>query len=79
MRYLEYVFPHQGFEDVTDCFMLGEDVLVAPVVEEGARSRTLRLPDGVWEYADKTVYTGGVVQVPAPLHVLPYFVKKANP
>ena len=76
MRYLEYVFPHQGFEDVTDCFMLGDDVLVAPVVEEGARTRTLRLPDGQWEYVDKTVYTGGVVQVSAPLDVLPYFVKR---
>ena len=75
IRYLEYVFPHQGFEKVTDCFMLGDDVLVAPVVEEGAQERTLRLPDGKWEYVDGTVYPGGTAQVSAPIDVLPYFVK----
>ena len=75
IRYLEYVFPHQGFEKVTDCFMLGDDVLVAPVVEAGAHTRTLRLPDGNWEYVDGTVYTGGTAQVSAPIDVLPYFVK----
>lgn len=76
IRYLEYVFPHQGFEVVTDCFMLGDDVLVAPVIEDGARTRTLRLPNGKWEYVDGTVYTGGTVQVSAPMNVLPYFIKK---
>ena len=75
IRYLEYVFPHQGFEKVTDCFMLGDDVLVAPVVEAGAHTRTLRLPDGNWEYVDGTVYPGGTAQVSAPIDVLPYFVK----
>ena len=76
MRYLEYVFPHQGFEAVTDCFMLGDDVLVAPVVNDGERTRRVRLPEGTWEYADGTVYCGGDVEVPAPMDVLPYFVKK---
>ena len=55
--------------------MLGDDVLVAPVIEDGARARSLRLPDGKWEYVDGTVYTGGMVQVSAPMNVLPYFVK----
>jgi alpha-glucosidase (family GH31 glycosyl hydrolase) len=76
MRYMEYVFPHQGFEDVTDVFMLGDDVLVAPVVENGARTRKVRLPDGEWEYVDGTVYHGGETEVPAPMDVLPCFVKK---
>lgn len=75
IRYLEYVFPHQGFEEITDCFMLGDDLLAAPVLEEGMHTRTLRLPAGQWEYVDGTVYSGGTVQVAAPIDVLPYFVK----
>ena len=76
MRYLEYVFPHQGFEAVTDCFMLGDDILAAPVVSDGDVTRKLRLPEGVWEYVDGTVYEGGEVEVPAPIDVLPYFIRK---
>ena len=76
LRSMEYVFPHQGFEGVTDVFMLGDDVLVAPVVMAGARTRTVRLPEGEWEYVDGTIYHGGEVEVPAPMDVLPYFVKR---
>ena len=76
VRHLSYVFPDEGFERVTDCFMLGDDVLVAPVCEKGVRARTLRLPSGKWMYADGTIYEGGAeVTVDAPLNILPHFVK----
>ncbi|MGI5959360.1 MAG: glycoside hydrolase family 31 protein [Massiliimalia sp.] len=76
VRYLEYVFPGQGLEQVTDCFMLGDTILVAPVLEKGARMRQVSLPKGIWKYVNGTTYEGGkTVEVPAPLDCLPYFEK----
>lgn len=77
IRPLEYAYPMAGFELVKDCFMLGDDLLVAPVIKKGALTKTLRLPEGVWSYLGKTeILGGGVVTVDAPLDTLPYFIKK---
>ncbi len=74
LRYMEYEFPNQGFGDVTDQFMLGSDILCAPVVEENTYSRSVKLPCGSWKYVDGTVYEGGkTVEVASPIDVLPYF------
>lgn len=75
IRYMEYVFPHMGYGAINDQFMLGEKVLCAPVVEKGARERTVVLPAGEkWKYCDGTVYEGGqTVTVAASLDTLPYF------
>ena len=71
---MEYVFPHAGFRDVKDQFMLGDDILVAPVVEAGANERTVRLPAGTWRSHEGRTYDGPQdVTVAAPLEVLPYF------
>ena len=76
VRYMEYVFPAQGFADCIDQFMLGNDVLVAPVLEKEIRHREVKLPCGRWKFTDGTVYNGGqTVTVDSPLHVLPYFEK----
>lgn len=76
VRYMEYEFPGQGFATVTDQFMLGRDVLAAPVQRRGERSRSVRLPEGRWVYLDGTVYDGGqTVAVPAGLDTLPYFIR----
>lgn len=40
-----YVFPHEGFADCHDQFMLGDKYLVAPMVTKGTR-RTVKLPKG---------------------------------
>lgn len=77
VRMMEYDYPNKGYEKVLDQFMLGEDVLVAPVIVKGQYVRKVVLPEGNWEYCDGTNYEGGKeVEVPAPLEVLPYFVKK---
>ena len=44
VRSLEYAFPHQGYERVNDEFLLGDRMLVAPVVEKDARHRMVNLP-----------------------------------
>lgn len=74
MRSLEYEFPHAGLAEVTDAFMLGRDLLVAPVVERGATSRLVTLPPGTWESPDGTRYPGGtVVDVPVDITSIPRF------
>ncbi len=61
MRLMEYVFPGCGYEKVTDQFLLGEDILVAPILEKGAISRKVYIPEGVWKTTDGITYVGPVV------------------
>lgn len=58
-------------------WMLGPDVLVAPVVEQGASTRDVYLPKGCWKHVDTGVpYEGPQeVTVPAPIDSLPYFFR----
>ena len=74
MRPLCYDFPGEGYDDVTDEFLLGRDVLVAPVLEKGAVTRHVRFPSGTWVSRDCGRFTGPCeADVPAPLGVLPWF------
>jgi len=71
---LEYLFPNQGYEKVTDQFMLGMDVMVAPMVEKGKTSRNVLLPKGKWIADDGKTYIGGKCYViDVPLDRIPYF------
>ena len=66
--------------DVEDQFMFGPDVLVAPVMEPGVRSRPVYLPGGTeWrELKTGDVHAGGqTVHADAPLDVIPVYVRKA--
>lgn len=47
VRNMEYAFPHQGFVNCKDQFMLGDKYLVAPVVTKDD-TRQVSLPKGVW-------------------------------
>lgn len=58
VRSMEYVFPHQGYERVNDQFLLGDQLLVAPVLEQGARHREVLLPRGIWKGFDGNRYAG---------------------
>ncbi len=63
---------------ITDQFMLGPDVVVAPVLVKGAVARDIYLPPGNWiDFKTKARLPGGQWQrsYPAPLHVLPVFVR----
>ncbi len=75
VRHLEYQFPNCGYEKINDEFMLGDKILVAPVIQKGATKRTVVLPEGWWLYLGKTLCKGGrTVESDAPIDVLPYFV-----
>jgi alpha-glucosidase len=62
---------------VDDAFLLGRDLLVAPVVEEGARRRTVELPEGGWhELEGGGLHEGGrAVTLDAPLTTIPVLVR----
>ena len=79
IRSMEYQFSGCGYEKVNTQFMLGDNILVAPVIEKGQREKEVILPKGKWEEQNShKVYDGGAtVKVPAPLSVLPWF-KKAD-
>ncbi len=74
LRTLEYNDPHKGHAALRDEFMLGNDLLVAPVVTKGTRARDVIFPAGRWEDEDGTIYEGDTRQMlPAPLERLLWF------
>jgi alpha-glucosidase (family GH31 glycosyl hydrolase) len=58
VRSMEYVFPHQGYKNVNDQFMLGDQILVAPVLENGTGKREVIIPMGVWRGFNGRLYEG---------------------
>jgi len=74
VRSMEYVFPHQGYERVNDQFMLGERILVAPVLIKGATGRSVILPSGTWKGFDGKHYQGPAhALVAVPYDEVSYF------
>jgi alpha-glucosidase (family GH31 glycosyl hydrolase) len=64
----------------TDAYLLGPNLLVAPVLEEGKRSKTVRLPEGTWVdwWTDRAYDGGQTVTVDAPLDQIPLFVQAGS-
>lgn len=61
-------------------YLLGRDLLVAPVYEEGQIVRQVHLPQDEWVHLwSGREYGGGLCQVPAPLGQPPVFYRKASP
>ena len=60
---------------VHDEYMLGPDLLVAPVVEEGATSRRVYLPPGTWfhVWTGEEHAGGATIEIDAPLGSPPVF------
>ncbi len=79
MRPLFYDFPEDPASwEVEDSYMFGPDLLVSPVMEAGADSRTIYLPRGAqWTdaYTHKVYEGGQTVTVPAPIDVIPVMVR----
>lgn len=77
LRNLEYNYPGMGYAAVRDQFMMGTDLLVAPVVEKGQTERKVVIPPGTWIADDgETVVGPKTITVTAPLSRLPYFTLK---
>ena len=76
MRGMWYAFPEDAAcADLQDQYMFGDRYLVAPVLECGARSRSVYLPAGTWKQVETgEVYEGGCrIEVDCPLDVIPVF------
>lgn len=83
MRHLHLEYPEdQVTEHVDDQYLLGPDLLVAPIFEEGATERTVYLPAGRWQLVDAVLQPLESVMegersynVSAPLERIPLFVR----
>eukprot|EP00186_Timspurckia_oligopyrenoides_P002127 CAMPEP_0182444142 /NCGR_PEP_ID=MMETSP1172-20130603/2689_1 /TAXON_ID=708627 /ORGANISM="Timspurckia oligopyrenoides, Strain CCMP3278" /LENGTH=530 /DNA_ID=CAMNT_0024639637 /DNA_START=44 /DNA_END=1636 /DNA_ORIENTATION=+ len=80
LRCLEYNYPGNGYEKVMDQFLLGDEILVAPVLQKGANSRTVIFPDGqwksVWSNTEETIHGPIIQTIHAPIERLPWFRKQ---
>jgi len=75
VRSMEYEYPHQGFTDCKDQYMLGDKYLVAPMVTPGVK-RTVKLPKGKWKDERGQIFKGPkVIDTDVPLNRLPYYEK----
>lgn len=63
LRYMEYVFPGEGFEKVNNQFMVGDKLLVAPIEIKGESSRLVHIPSGNWLYEGEVIVGDGTAKV----------------
>ncbi|MBZ2197418.1 glycoside hydrolase family 31 protein [Occultella gossypii] len=79
MRALFHEFPDDPAAwDVADQFLFGPDLLVAPVLAAGARSRPVYLPGGAdWTdlHTGEVHHGGQRIEVDAPIEVIPVFAR----
>ena len=60
-------------------YLLGRDILVAPVLKQGAVTKTVYLPDDKWVHIwSRKEYRGGHHTVSAPIGEIPVFVRKGT-
>lgn len=79
VRALGLVYPELGVHP-DDTYLLGDHLLVAPVIERGARERALMVPPGRFiHWFDDTIIEGpGEQTVPAPLDRLPLYLAEGG-
>lgn len=66
------------FPDHIYQYMFGDEMLVAPVYEQGATSREVFLPDGKWfnYWNGKEIAGNQTIKTSAPINEIPVFIKK---
>lgn len=76
IRHLAFQYPGLGYETISDEFMLGDWLLVAPQVRKGATERTVLVPPGTWRADDGAVLVGPTKTIMStPLERLVYLEK----
>lgn len=71
----------ERYADINDQYLWGDNILIAPVMTKGVRSRKVLFPEGEWINWNnpRLTYKGGTeVSVKAPLSQLPMFVKSGS-
>lgn len=80
MRPLFYHYnEEEAYREKTE-YLLGRDVLVAPVYREGDQTRSCYLPADQWTHLfNGKSYEGGWTEVEAPIGQPPVFIRKSSP
>ena len=66
------------YDNIWDQYLWGRDVMVAPVMQQGAVSRSITFPDGTWvdiNHPDRRYAGHTTVSYAAPVEVLPLFAR----
>jgi len=81
VRPMNYYHPRSdALQNINDQYFWGEDLLVAPVVQQGATERNVTLPEGRWA----NYYSGDIRQgdqtllVEAPMNRIPLFIREGG-
>ena len=63
---------------IDDEFLIGDSLLVAPILEENSFKRDIYLPSGNWIYENSSVFSGPVLlrNFDVPIDKIPYFFKE---
>ena len=81
LRPMVFEFPSDvNTYELTEQFMLGGDLLIAPVLEKGKREKRVYFPEGRWvDWHSLREYEGpGFQEVSVPLERLPLFARKRS-
>lgn len=73
--------PGEKYSSLTDEYLWGDEVLIAPVMEQGARQRKVLFPAGEWinyNHPSERYKGGSEAVVKAPLDELPMFVRAGS-
>ncbi len=78
--FFEFPFDKQSW-NIEDQALIGDRVMIAPVIQSKADARDVYFPKGDWiSWWDKKVYTGpGIQSVPAPTEFVPLFLRAGYP
>lgn len=77
MKPLFYYYDEPYAYEEKSEYLLGDDLLVAPVIKKGAVSRSVYLPKNAWiEASTGREYSGGIYEIAAPIGTIPVFVRK---
>jgi alpha-glucosidase len=69
-------YPNNGYETIKDQFVLGDKIIVAPVVEKGIYKRKVILPKGKWLGDDGKIIKGNkIIEIDVPISRIPFFTK----
>lgn len=75
---MEFPFDKNTYE-MNDQYMLGSNVLVSPVLEQGAKYKLVYLPEGKWfNYFTNEVYEGGYHAIKCSLDEVIIFIKEGS-